>query len=137
MNASSPFENETPEALTSNWLDSDPPSCSSSGSTEPENREKPWWQANFNNSYRIKEIQILPNNRDAARGLGNTKIKIDDNKLCGSVEGEPENGKWVTVRCGGGGVSGSKIELQKVSDEYNLVFCGIKVYGYLQKEEEE
>ena len=59
--------------------------------------------------------------------LGLTEIYLDD-KLCGSFDETVASGVWHTFDCGGSGMTGARIRLQRTTVQ-TLAFCGIRVFG--------
>lgn len=79
----------------------------------------------MNNTYTIKEVQILTrNDEDKPDYLENVTILVGDT-ICAQTGTDIKTGEWHNYQCADGGVAGDKITLY-MDDPGRLSFCGIK-----------
>ena len=117
--AANPITNEVDMSIQQDWLSVQPYACS-----RTELDDFPWWTADMNNTYTIKEVQILTrNDPDRTEYLENVSIMVGDT-ICAQTGTDIEIGKWHTFECPDGGISGDEITLY-MDQPGRLSFCGI------------
>ena len=85
----------------------------------------PWWAAAMNDTYTIKEVQILSiNDHDKPDWLQNVTIKVGDS-VCSQTGMNVSTGEWHTFECADGGVDGDVISLE-MENPGRLSFCGLR-----------
>ena len=118
--ASYPLDTKQNESMKGKWVHQKPCSCMA---TSP---EFGFWQASFDGTYTVKQVQILTRNDNSDR-VENVSVYIGD-VLCTNTGSKSLTGHWLTLNCMGDGATGESIKLQKQKKEV-LSFCGIRVFA--------
>ena len=80
------------------WDYNDVPTCTFLGYLE-ENVTDVWWEAQFDGTYNVLSVEILPDNCDARWYFVNITISINDQLCTYTPGGDDVGGKWLKLSC--------------------------------------